>query len=80
MTANLSDTLIRAKNSYSALSSNLIRMITEDADLRDETQDLINDLAFYMNSILEHSTPEEWTDEEYEWIESVRTEFFGAAS
>jgi len=29
---------------------------------------------FYLNSILENSTPEYWSDEEYAWIEGVCTE------
>lgn len=80
MTTNLSDTLLRAKRSYSDLTENLLSILAGEDHLRDTAQDCIDDLAFYMNQILEHSSPEEWTDEEYEWIESVRTEFFGATS
>lgn len=78
---HLSTCLIRAKNCYSDLEDMLADALENGITTDDQAsmQDALDDLAFYMNEILEHSSPAHWTDEEYEWIEAVRADLTEAA-
>lgn len=70
----LSNCLIQAEVAYDSLTE-VMEIIADHGttdEISDRVQTLINDLAFYINQILEHSTPEDWTDEEFQWIEDVR--------
>lgn len=72
---HLSKCLMRAYGCYTVLEC-IVEEVTESGtiseDDRAEMQDTLDDLAFYMNEITEHSTPAHWTDQELEWIEGVR--------
>lgn len=78
---HLSDCLIHARNAYTNLELILetVNEIGVTDDIRARLQDMLDDLGFYLNQILEHSSPEDWTDEEYEWIEGVRADLAGSA-
>ena len=74
-TTFLSDAYIRCQKAYILLVNSLIK--SEDGitpELQDEMQDNLDDVMFYLNSILDNSTPDYWSDEEYAWIEGVCAE------
>ena len=71
-TTFLSDSYIRCQKAYILLVNSLIKSkegVTPE--LQDEMQDNLNDVMFYLNTILDNSTPEYWSDEEYAWIEGM---------
>ena len=76
-TTFLSDTYIRCQKSYVVLVRALLdaqQSALVDEDTKAHVQDTMNDFMFYLNSILDNSTPEYWSDEEYAWIEGVCAE------
>lgn len=76
-TTFLSDSYIRCQRCYVELVNTLLEAQQSapiSDEMRDEIQDHLIDFAFYLNSILDNSTPEYWSDEEYAWIEGVRVE------
>ena len=81
-TTHLSDCLRRAKTTWENLG-NAFEQVDCAESLTEELtaymQDCIDDLAFYLKEILEHSDPTYWTDEEFQWIEGIRAEFSEAA-
>lgn len=71
-TTFLSDAYIRCQKAYISLVHMMMNVSSPVSDeMRDEVQDTLNDVMFYLNSILDNSTPEYWSDEEYAWIEGV---------
>ena len=73
-TTFLSDCLVRCQKTYITLCNYLLNMEEVTEELRENVQESLDDLGFYLNSILENSTPEYWSDAEYAWIEGVCAE------
>jgi len=76
-TTFLSDAYIRCQKCFIELGHLLLRLDPEEN--RDLIQDRLDDVLFYLNTILENSTPEYWSDEEYAWIEGLCEEFRGVS-
>ena len=76
-TTFLSDAYIRCQKCYIEMAQLLLYPNPEE--FREIIQDRLNDVMFYLNSILENSTPEYWSDEEYAWIEGLCEEFRGVS-
>lgn len=72
---NLSDCARKAHATYADLvylEGKVEKELTDD-DLA-FARDAVEDLCFYLNSLLVESTPDNWTDEEYQWIKNVCSE------
>ena len=79
--AHLSKCLMRAYACYSDLEVIVDEILAHNeysVDQKEMMEDILDDVVFYMNEIVEHSTPAHWTDAELEWIEGVRGDLASA--